>query len=95
MPTLVCRQSLGHDQREELYDTCSELLSDYIPAAKRFDYEYDFGDRWKHVIRVGKTKIVEGGPSAECTGGQGTAPPESRACPGVLIPFIWISSMRD
>ena len=77
----VCRQSLDHDQREELYDACSALLSDYIPPAKRFDYEYDFGDRWKHVIRVGKTRIVKGGPYAECTAGQGTTPPEDSGGP--------------
>jgi len=59
------KERLEHEQRKALYNEYGAMLSDYIPPAKRFDYAYDFGDRWQHVIRVGKTKIVDGGPYAE------------------------------
>ena len=78
---IAWRERLDHEQRKALYDEYGALLSEFIPPAKRFDYEYDFGDRWKHVIKVGKIQIVSGGPYAECTGGQGTAPPEDSGGP--------------
>lgn len=75
------KERLDHEQRKALYSEHGALLSDYIPPAKRFDYEYDFGDRWMHVIRVGKIQIVNGGPYAECIGGEGTVPPEDSGGP--------------
>lgn len=67
---------MGMQQRKALYEEEGSLLSDYIPALKRLEYEYDFGDSWMHIITVGKIELVEGEPFARCTAGQGTTPPE-------------------
>jgi len=72
----MARACKSFDERIALFYKYGALLSDFIPPAKRIDYEYDFGDNWKHVIKVGKTQLVEGGPYALCTGGQGDTPPE-------------------
>lgn len=42
-----------------------------------FEYEYDFGDSWRHLLNV--EEIREGGDTAQlprCTAGKGAAPPE-------------------
>ena len=48
---------------------------------KTFDYEYDFGDRWQHVIEVEKILPPEGPSRAVCLAGARTCPPED--CGGV------------
>lgn len=68
--------NLGKKQKRELFNEEGALLSDYIPATKRLDYEYDFCDGWKHIITVGAIELVEGEPYATCTGGTGSTPPE-------------------
>ncbi len=70
------RSHISFDDRRTFSNEHGALLSDFVPPAKRFDYEYDCSDGWKHVIKVGKIKLVEGGPYASCTGGQGSTPPE-------------------
>ncbi|MDY0287944.1 MAG: plasmid pRiA4b ORF-3 family protein [Sphaerochaeta sp.] len=67
---------MGRQQRKALYEEEGSLLSDYIPAVKRLEYEYDFGDSWMHIITAGKIELIEGEPYAKCTGGQGITPPE-------------------
>jgi len=67
---------MGKDTKRELFNEEGGLLSDYIPATKRLDYEYDFGDSWVHVITVGAIELIEREPYATCTGGEGSTPPE-------------------
>jgi hypothetical protein len=53
-------------------------LSDFhFRLRERFLYEYDFGDRWQHEIRLEKKLLVD--PKRMypvCTGGSRNAPPE-------------------
>ena len=61
-------------------DSTTTMLSDIIPETHkrlRFQYEYDFGDRWKHAI------LFEGFPQVEvateyplCLEGERACPPE-------------------
>lgn len=52
------------------------LLSDYIPGIRRIKYVYGFDRGWRLDLKVGKVSNFEGAPYVECTGGEGTTPPE-------------------
>jgi hypothetical protein len=48
----------------------------------RFDYTYDFGDDWEHLITIEKTKPAPDGKSCPaCVGGARSCPPED--CGGI------------
>jgi len=58
-----------------------------LSAGSRFIYMYDFGDAWKHAIRVSRVAPASAFPPEErgavvCTAGERTAPPED--CGGVF-----------
>jgi len=67
---------------DDVLDEDETMLSDFIPSEQSFRYLYDFGDLWEHVIKVGKVTTVRGGPFVECTGGEGSTPPED--CGGIV-----------
>lgn len=69
-------EHLGVEQDDDMLNEDTTMLSDFIPGVRRIDYLYDFGDSWQHIIKVGKIKNVKGGPFVECTGGEGSTPPE-------------------
>ena len=46
-----------------------------------FDYEYDFGDSWQHLIEVEKILPPEGSTRTACIAGAGACPPED--CGGI------------
>ena len=75
-------EHLGVEQEDDMLDEDTTMLSDFIPNEKRIEYLYDFGDSWQHIIKVGKIKNVKGGPFVECTGGEGSTPPED--CGGMF-----------
>lgn len=75
-------EHLGVEQDDDMLDEDTTMLSDFIPNEKRIEYLYDFGDSWQHIIKVGKIKNVKGGPFVECTGGDGSTPPED--CGGMF-----------
>ena len=52
------------------------LLEDFIPGIRKIKYLYGFDRGWLLDIKVGKVTSVEGGPRVQCTGGEGTIPPE-------------------
>jgi len=55
------------------------LLMDAAPRkGDRFLYEYDFGDSWRHEIRVEKIQLADPAWNvfAECVGGARACPPE-------------------
>ncbi len=58
-----------------------------LASGSRFTYIYDFGDAWKHTIRVSRVAPASAFPPAErkavvCTAGERAAPPED--CGGVF-----------
>lgn len=44
-----------------------------------YEYEYDFGDGWEHVLKV--EKVLDVAPAVRCTGGRMACPPED--CDGI------------
>jgi Plasmid pRiA4b ORF-3-like protein len=68
------------------FSTCPDevRLSDFgFRINERFRYEYDFGDRWQHEVRVeARLALDEGRTYPRCIGGKRRAPPEG--CGGPL-----------
>src|SRR5215813_11065591 len=60
-------------------------LADFcLRLRERFLYEYDFGDKWQHDLRVEQILAVEGSRTYPvCIGGKRAAPPEE--CGGAEI----------
>ncbi len=67
---------MGFGDNSDVLDEHATMLSDYLPAERKFEYLYDFGDDWEHIIKVGEVKNFTGGPFVRCTGGEGSTPPE-------------------
>lgn len=51
-------------------------LTEYIPNYTKFNYNYDFGDDWKHYIEVEKVIVDYKENFPVCLEGQGNTPPE-------------------
>lgn len=62
------------DAREESAVRLSELVD---AGHKKLNYWYDFGDDWRHTIKIEKTlEAMADGDAAECLAGAGACPPE-------------------
>lgn len=58
-------------------DETAYQLAQVLGPRKRFVYEYDFGDSWRHELKVEKTLAAEAGRSyPACLEGAGACPPE-------------------
>jgi hypothetical protein len=65
---------LDDDAREESTVRLSELVD---AGHKKLNYWYDFGDDWRHTIKIEKTlDATLDGDSAVCLAGAGACPPE-------------------
>jgi hypothetical protein len=54
------------------------LRAFHFAAGDRIDYEYDFGDSWRHVLEVeGKTAPIMPVTYPRCVEGENSAPPEN------------------
>jgi len=67
---------LGIDQKGAMLNEEATSLLAFIPRLSHFEYLYDFGYSWRHIIQVGYTQNVDGRPFARCTGGRGVTPVE-------------------
>lgn len=65
------------DYPEEELDENETTVQDAIGEARRFSYEYDFGDSWGHEVVV-EASVTAVDPlfSAVCLDGRNAAPPE-------------------
>jgi hypothetical protein len=64
------------DPDTEIEDHRAKTLGELIAEpGDRLDYEYDFGDGWRHVI-VLEARAAEGDATARCLDGAGRCPPE-------------------
>ena len=70
----------GFDDQNEFIDSTGIKISDVVPkSGKRisFEYEYDFGDGWKHeVLFEGCLAATEGQKYPICVEGERACPPE-------------------
>lgn len=74
---LVCNEeSLNYMGEVPMALESGVKLSDYIPAHKNIQYNYDFGDDWHHVIKV--EEVIENYDKnyPVCMEGEGKTPPE-------------------
>ncbi len=76
-------QSYGRaDLDLDFVDQDGVRLTEVTPVGGTLKYTYDFGDSWKHVVRVEKrVPAEEGVVYPRCTGGRRAAPPDD--CGGV------------
>ncbi len=68
-----------------------------LAASARFEYTYDFGDGWKHEIKVHRVVSAEAFPLNErvavvCVAGKRAAPPDD--CGGVAG-YMWLLDLLD
>ena len=65
------------------YDSRFVRLSKVVEEGQaRFQYDYDFGDDWKHIIEIEKTLPAEGGIRyPRCVKGERACPPEDSGGP--------------
>ena len=75
-------KELGHVDEKGV--TLSQALG---PNARSFDYVYDFGDDWHHVVLV-EDQHATGAGAIRCTGGENACPPEDVGGPHGYEQFL-------
>jgi hypothetical protein len=66
------------DEENQVWDECAfRLRGFHFVAGDRIDYEYDFGDSWRHMLEL--EEVIA--PAADgvyplCVGGKNSTPPE-------------------
>ena len=80
---------------DAMLDEARYTVADLAPAAKRkFTYEYDFGDGWRHDVVA--EKILPPNPAFKhplCLAGQNPCPPED--CGGIFGYYNLLAIMAD
>jgi hypothetical protein len=69
------------DVPEDLRDERDARLEDFAGAGRKFVYEYDFGDGWKHEIVVERVHRDAIDTVATCVDGRRACPPEDSGGP--------------
>lgn len=87
--------SLPMFELEDIEDERKIRLSDLVPMPKqKLEYEYDFGDSWKHIIEVKKVEPPAGGVTYPiCLDGKLACPPED--CGGVWGYYDILEAVKD
>jgi hypothetical protein len=82
-PDLDQDRDFMDNEEEPIDENACTLLDVLRPGVTPFDYEYDFGDSWRHLIDVERMEIDSAGFQgyALCIAGQRACPPED--CGGV------------
>lgn len=70
------RYGMDDADSEEDLDESDFSIDQAIGAAKRFRYEYDFGDSWVHDVVVEERTAERGLKHAVCLDGANACPPE-------------------
>jgi len=79
---------------EILDDSKFTLKKILIDACQRFDYTYDFGDDWRHSIRLEKVLPLDSSQHYPiCTHGKGVCPPED--CGGTWGYYNLLDVLKD
>lgn len=72
----MCVRLMFEGKHTEVLMEGETLLSDFIPGVRKIKYHFDFNRGWLLDLTVKKAPDADGEPYVECTGGQGTTPPE-------------------
>ena len=86
----VCYGSPDSDgDRDDVVDDATVTLSCLLEQGSRLDYDYDFGDGWRHRLTVEKVLAAEPGVSyPRCVSGQLACPPEDVGGPWGYDEFV-------
>jgi hypothetical protein len=79
---------IDDDAPDELLEAADFPLQDVAHAGDRFDYLYDFGDGWSHVVTVEKVLPAADGPAVRCVAGKRNCPPEDVGGPYGFEEFV-------
>ncbi len=67
----------GWDLPDDVLDESAVTLQEALGSRKTFSYIYDFGDDWRHRVKVEKTVTLDAPlPLALCLEGENACPPE-------------------
>jgi hypothetical protein len=79
----------GEGSGEPLVGESKVHLGDLVGAGATFNYTYDFGDNWRHLIEVEAVEGPEAGAGyPRCTDGRRSAPPEDVGGPDGYAYFV-------
>lgn len=84
------------DRGDERKDEKKFTLSSLVKKGDTFNYTYDFGDGWRHLISVEKVRKDSGRPDLDfpaCVAGERACPPEDCGGPHPYDDFI--EALRD
>ena len=79
---------IDDDAPDELLEAADFPLQEVAHAGDRFDYLYDFGDGWSHVVTVEKVLPAADGPAVRCVAGKRNCPPEDVGGPYGFEEFV-------
>ena len=79
----------GGDMLEDVLDESSVTLQEALGARKTFMYVYDFGDDWRHKVKVEKIITLDAPlPLAVCLDGKNACPPDDVGGPPGYEEFL-------
>jgi hypothetical protein len=94
---VIGRERYGPNDTGDLDDIADEegvTLREVLGAKKTFNYVYDFGDDWRHKVKVEKiVTLDEPRTSGVCVGGENACPPEDVGGPPGYEEFL--AAMAD
>jgi Plasmid pRiA4b ORF-3-like protein len=74
---------------EHIVDQENVTLRDALGAKKTFTYIYDYGDDWRHKVKVEKIVTLENPiDTGRCIGGENACPPEDVGGPPGYAEFL-------
>src|SRR5690606_37269092 len=86
----VDSRTIGNVEDEDMgwEDDRKLRLSDVLDVTKSFEYEYDFGDGWAHVVLIEEVfDALPGKTYPNCSAGENACPPEDCGGPGGFEDF--------
>jgi hypothetical protein len=90
-------EDVGFEDDPRMLDERSVRLRDFsLEPAPRFDYVYDFGDHWVHLVEIEKPLALDPAPKqASCIAGANARPPEDVGGADGYQRFLEIMADRD
>jgi hypothetical protein len=84
----------GGDSLKEI-DASTILLNDVFPRTRTALYSYDYGDGWRHKIKLMESVEVNDENLPVCTAGEGDAPPEDVGGEGGFVEFLRVIADKN
>jgi hypothetical protein len=90
-------EDVGFEDDPRMLDERTVRLRDFsLEPAPRFDYVYDFGDNWVHIVEIEKPLALDPTPKhASCIAGANARPPEDVGGVDGYLQFLEIMADPD